>query len=58
MNAIVANGYNSLGNWFHRFTTNMGRQFNKIGYLRAATELDRMGYHEQAKRCRVAAEAL
>lgn len=33
------------------FTSKIIQKFEKIGYLRAARELERIGYHEQAAIC-------
>jgi hypothetical protein len=51
MNAIVLNSYTSVGNWSHTFFAKIGNAINKIGYHRAATELARIGYTEQARKC-------
>ena len=51
MNAIVLNSYNTFGYWFHNVANKMGRQINRVGYLRAAAELNRIGYTEEARKC-------
>lgn len=51
MNAIVLNSYTSVGNWSHTFSAKIANAIYKIGYHRAAAELARIGYTEEAKKC-------
>jgi len=43
----VGNGLSSIGN----FTSKINRYFNRIGYARAARELQRAGYPKEADNC-------
>lgn len=51
MNAIVLDSYNSIGNRFHSFFAKVNRAIHKIGYARAAAELQRIGFDEAARNC-------
>lgn len=52
MNAIVINSHNTFSDWFSAFRNKFNRWVYKIGYLRAARELDRIGYTDLAEKCR------
>lgn len=58
MNVGVASNYFSGVSIFNRFFTSLGRTIDRIGYLRAAAELRRLGYIEEANRCLAAAKRL
>ena len=51
MNAIVLDTTYSFGHWAMRILRKLSRQIDKIGYARAASELARLGYREQARHC-------
>ena len=51
MNAIVLNSYTSIGNHVHSFFAKVNRAIHKVGYARAAAELQRMGLNEAARNC-------
>ena len=51
MNAIVYNTTHSLFDWISDVWFKFDRTFNRIGYARAAGELRRLGYHEEANHC-------
>jgi hypothetical protein len=51
MNVMVLNTTTSIGSWFNDLFAKVNRSFYKIGYYRAATELTRLGYVEEARQC-------
>jgi len=51
MNALVMDTAYNVNNWFVRVGNNIARTFAKVGYARAASELARLGYRQEANRC-------
>lgn len=51
MNAIVYTVTHSFNDWIANACAKFNRSFNRVGYARAATELARLGYHEEAQYC-------
>lgn len=51
MNAIVLDATHSFGSWLDHIWSKFNRSFDRVGYARAAAELRRLGYHEEANRC-------
>lgn len=49
---VLVDSYPTISNWIFNVITKTNRKFYKIGYSRAAYELQRLGYVEEAKRCR------
>ena len=49
MNALVMDTSARVGNWFVSFGTAIYRGFVRTGYIRAARELERQGYYEEAQ---------
>ena len=40
-----------IGDFGNTFIAKINRAFLKIGYIRAATELNKLGYPEEASKC-------
>jgi len=51
MNALVMDTAYNINIWFVRLGNNIACTFAKVGYARAASELARLGYYQEAKRC-------
>ena len=51
MNALVMDTSARVGNWFVSFGTAIYRGLVRTGYIRAARELERQGYYEEANKC-------
>jgi len=51
MNAMVMDTAYNVNNWFVRVGDAVARTFAKVGYARAASELARLGYYQEANRC-------
>lgn len=41
----------TIGSWVYGIFIKINRTFHKIGYRRAASELARLGYRAESKRC-------
>lgn len=52
MNALVMDATIHISNWTMDFLNKTNRTIHRIGYARAAAELYRLGYYEEAKKCR------
>ena len=52
MNAVVMGATTVISSWVVDFISKIDYTIHKIGYIRAATELQRLGYYKEASRCR------
>lgn len=50
MNAMFTDTVSSISVWFANLAAGMNRNFIRAGRTRAAAELARQGYYEEAKR--------
>lgn len=51
MNGAILYFSHGIGDFGNTIVAKINRTFLTIGYLRAAAELDRMGYREEADKC-------
>lgn len=55
---VVSFSRNTFGSWMDNVFSKTNRQIHRIGYLRAASALNRIGYTKEAMRCIEAAKSL
>lgn len=51
MNAIVHTATHSFTDWVAGIVYKLSRSFDRVGYARAAAELARLGYIDEARHC-------
>ena len=52
MSDLVMGATTSISSWVTNIITKINYTFHKVGYLKAAAELQRLGYYKEANRCR------
>lgn len=52
MNVMVIRNSFSINKWFNNLFSTADHIIHTIGYARTAAELSRLGFHEEARRCK------